>query len=616
MHIFLHVFSKIFKWSWCTINFVREFIFNVLLFIFIFICIGFYFQIKNNNHPIEMKQGALKLNLIGYITERTNSNHDFKNISQYFMTVGNKVKETALFDLVYAIRQAKDDKHITGIVLELDNFFGGDQPALEYIGKALQEFRNTGKPIYSIGKSYTQAQYYLASFANFIYLNPLGMVDLHGFSNYRLYYKTFLDKFKITAHIFRVGMYKSAVEPLIRDDMSHHTRNIEQRLVNMLWSNYLNTIANNRNVPIKKLFPHSKEILENLKKLNGDYALYAKQHALVDYIASDNLIQRQLSKVFGCNEENREYNSISIYDYPLENEKKTNVNNIAVIIAEGTIVDGEDELGFIGANTTARKIRSARLDKNIKAIVLRINSPGGSVHASEIIREELSAVREQGKPIVVSMGGTTASGGYWIATPADYIIASPSTITGSIGIFSAFNTFEKFFNQLGIHTDGVSISELSDFFYAKKLSKDTEKLIQLTIENGYKKFITLVANARKQPLEKIEEVAQGLIWIGNEAVEKNLVNALGDFDDAVHKAAELAKLKDYDLCWLEEETSIFEEILDQINKIIKVSLYSNTKNINELHSKIYQEINKNLIPLSLMQDPLKQYAFCINCSFH
>ncbi len=420
----------------------------------------------------------------------------------------NRLQENSLFDLVDTIRKAKDDKNITGMVLQLNDFAGADQPSLQYIGKALREFRDSGKPIYAIGDSYNQTQYYLASYANKIYLSPQGAVDLHGFATNNLYYKSLLEKLKVTTNIFRVGTYKSAVEPLIRDDMSPAAREADSRWVGGLWQNYLDTVAANRQLTPDQLFPGAADILSGLKAAGGDTAQFALNSKLVDELASRTAIETQLVKTFGWDKQSNDFNAVSIYDYQPQPSPDQG-GEIAVIFVNGAIMDGPQTPGSVGGDTTASQLRQARLDPKIKAVILRVNSPGGSVSASEVIRSELAAVRAAGKPVVVSMGGMAASGGYWVSTPADYIIASPSTLTGSIGIFGVINTYENTLDSVGVHTDGVATSPLANLAVTKALPPEFSQMMQLNIENGYKNFIDLVATARKMTPEQVESNCSG-----------------------------------------------------------------------------------------------------------
>ncbi|KOC89067.1 signal peptide peptidase SppA [Winslowiella iniecta] len=614
MRTLWRIIAGIFRWTWRVMNFIREFILNLFLIFLILICVGIYFQINSANTPAEVPRGALKVDLTGVVVDKPSVSNRLSKIGRQLLGASSdRLKENSLFDVVNAIRQAKEDKNISGMVLELRDFAGADQPSLQYIGKALREFRDSGKPIYATGDSYSQAQYYLASFANKIWLSSQGNVDLHGFATNSLYYKTLLDKLKVSSHVFRVGTYKSAVEPFLRDDMSPAARNADSRWVGELWDNYLNTIAANRQITPQQLFPGAQGVLDGLQKVAGDTAQYAKNNKLVDELGSRAVVDQQLVKTFGLNKQDNHYNNISIYDYPLNDNNNQN-GNIAVIMANGAIMDGEETPGQVGGDTTAMQIREARLDPKIKAIILRVNSPGGSVSASEVIREELAAAREAGKPVVVSMGGMAASGGYWISTPASYIVASPSTLTGSIGIFGVINTVENSLDAIGVHTDGVATSPLADVASTKALPPEVQQLMQLTIENGYKNFIGLVAKSRNKTPEQIDQIAQGHVWTGSDAKANGLVDALGDFDDAVAKAAELAKLKDYQLVWSQDEPTLFDALLSQVDVSVRASLPSALKAwLPAPMADVLADMKKQPGLFDEMNDPQNRYALCLTC---
>ncbi len=530
-----------FKWTWRLLNFVREMVLNLFFIFLVLVGVGIWMQVSGGDSKETASRGALLLDISGVIVDKPDSSQRFSKLSRQLLGASSdRLQENSLFDIVNTIRQAKDDRNITGIVMDLKNFAGGDQPSMQYIGKALKEFRDSGKPVYAVGENYSQGQYYLASFANKIWLSPQGVVDLHGFATNGLYYKSLLDKLKVSTHVFRVGTYKSAVEPFIRDDMSPAAREADSRWIGELWQNYLNTVAANRQIPAEQVFPGAQGLLEGLTKTGGDTAKYALENKLVDALASSAEIEKALTKEFGWSKTDKNYRAISYYDYALKTPADTG-DSIGVVFANGAIMDGEETQGNVGGDTTAAQIRDARLDPKVKAIVLRVNSPGGSVTASEVIRAELAAARAAGKPVVVSMGGMAASGGYWISTPANYIVANPSTLTGSIGIFGVITTVENSLDSIGVHTDGVSTSPLADVSITRALPPEAQQMMQLSIENGYKRFITLVADARHSTPEQIDKIAQGHVWTGQDAKANGLVDSLGDFDDAVAKAAELAK---------------------------------------------------------------------------
>ncbi|HAK5849526.1 TPA: signal peptide peptidase SppA [Salmonella enterica] len=604
-----------FKWTWRVLNFVREMVLNLFFIFLVLVGVGIWMQIGNGSNSEQTARGALLLDISGVIVDKPSTNHRLGALGrQLFGASSDRLQENSLFDIVNAIRQAKDDRNITGIVLDLKNFTGADQPSMRYIGKALREFRDSGKPVFAVGENYSQGQYYLASFANKIWLSPQGQVDLHGFATNGLYYKTLLDKLKVSTHVFRVGTYKSAVEPFIRDDMSPAAREADSRWIGELWQNYLHTVSANRQISPQQLFPGAQAIIDGLTSVGGDTAKYALDHKLVDALASSADAEKALTKQFGWSKTENNYRAISYYDYSLKTPADTG-GTIAVIFANGAIMDGEETPGNVGGDTTASQIRDARLDPKVKAIVLRVNSPGGSVNASEVIRAELAAARAAGKPVVVSMGGMAASGGYWISTPANYIVASPSTLTGSIGIFGVINTVENSLSSIGVHSDGVSTSPLADISMTKALSPEVQQMMQLSIEYGYKRFITLVADARKRTPEQIDKIAQGHVWTGEDAKANGLVDSLGDFDDAVAKAAELAKLKQWHLDYYQDEPTVLDMVMDSMTGSVRAMLPEAIQAM--LPSPLVSAANTVKAEgdkLAAFNDPQNRYAFCLTCA--
>lgn len=618
MRVLWRIFSGLFIWTWRLINFVREFILNLFLLLLILVGVGIYLQVQGIRSA-PAKQGALLVNLRGTIVDKPANNNKLQQLGLTLLGNGSsRLQENSLFDVVETLRQAKNDSNITGIVLLLNDFAGADQPSLQYIGKALREFRDKGKPIYAIGDSYNQSQYYLASFANKIYLTPQGNVTLQGIATNNLYFKSLLDTLKVSTHIFRVGTYKSAVEPFIRNDMSPEAKEADGRWVNGLWQNYLNTVAANRQLQPEQLFPGAATIINGLRAAEGDSAQYALKAKWVDEVATRTTIEQQLVKIFKEDKENGSFRAISIYDYSAPDEHhEAKGKEIAVLFANGAIMDGKQSQGVVGGDDLADQIRQARLDSNIRAIVLRVNSPGGSVTASELIRSELSAVRAAGKPVVVSMGGMAASGGYWISTPANYIIADPSTLTGSIGIFGIINTYENTLSTIGVNTDGVASSPLADLSMTKALPDEFSQMMQLNIENGYKNFVNIVAQSRKKTPEQVDSIAQGHVWLGLDAKTNGLVDQLGDFDDAVKKAAELANLNDWQLNWFVDGPN---NILDYLFGQIGVSMQSLIPRvlqswlpapISTLASALQEQPG---FVLTQLNDPQHRYVLCLACS--
>lgn len=614
MRTLWRIIAGFFKWTWRALNFMRELVFNIFFILLILVGVGIWMQLSSG--PAEhTSRGALLLDITGVVVDKPSSSSKLSALGrQLFGASSDRLQENSLFDIVETIRQAQADRNITGIVLDLKNFAGADQPSMQYIGKALKAFRDSGKPVYAVGDNYSQGQYYLASFANKVWLSPQGTVDLHGFATNGLYYKSLLDKLKVSTHVFRVGTYKSAVEPFIRDDMSPAAREADSRWIGELWQNYLGTIAANRQITPQQVFPGAQGVLDGLRKVGGDTAKYALDNKLVDTLGSSADAEKALVKQFGWSDEDKNYRAISMYDYPLKKPSEVG-SSVAVIFANGAIMDGEETAGNVGGDTTAAQIRDARIDPNVKAIVLRVNSPGGSVSASEVIRAELAAAKAAGKPVVVSMGGMAASGGYWISTPANYIVANPSTLTGSIGIFGVINTVEKSLNELGVHTDGVATSPLADVSVTKALPPQVQEMMQLSIENGYQRFISLVAQARKSTPEQIDKIAQGHVWTGQDAKNNGLVDALGDFDDAVAKAAELAKLKQWHIEYYQDEPTLLARMMDGFSGEIRAMLPQALQAylpapLTAAANTVKAETDK----LAVFNDPQSRYAFCLTCA--
>lgn len=614
MKVLLDFSLKFLKLIWKFLIFLRQFI-NVLSgFIFILFLVGFFYFFVSQKKNIDSYNGALLIDLKGRIVDQVYSNSSFdRNYLGRLFFLKKKKEEISLFEIVENIRKSILDNKITGIVLKLDNLLDSDQTSLEYIGKVLMEFKNSGKMVYSVGDSYTQSQYYLASFSSKIYMSPHGSVDIHGLSSNRFYYKEFLDNIKIKRHIFRIGKYKSAIEPLIRNNMSKESRQSDYLIINTLWDNYLSTISKNRNIGYKNIFPGSHGLINKLKIFNGDSAEYAKNQNIVDDLFNEIDIEKKLISIFGKNKNNNSFNYINITDYKniklkYKKEKYSYTKpNIAVIVVQG-VMNWKDENGFIGDQSIVKKIRQAKLNKNIKCVILRINSPGGSVYAAEKIRDELIDLRNHGKSIVVSMGSVAASAGYWISTPADYIISNPITITGSIGIFGFINTLEDTLSNIGIKTDGVSTTFLSDISLTKGLNKEFYDLMKINIEHGYRKFIKYVSSSRHKNFQEIDRIAQGKIWIGSDAFKNGLVDSLGDFDLAVDKAAELCDIKIPIIDWMKEKNSFFENLFLEF-----FSYFSLNKLDFFFSEKYFFNLDKNIYLFDKIYDPKHEYAFCLNC---
>ncbi|KJR35219.1 signal peptide peptidase SppA [Vibrio navarrensis] len=603
----------IFKGIWKAISFVRLALTN-LIFLLSIALIYFVYLHGAETQPQVEKASALVLNLSGPIVEQSQYVHPMDSITGSLF--GNEMpKENVLFDVVKTIRYAKDDDKITGIVLALRDLPETNLTKLRYIAKALNEFKTSGKPIYAIGAFYNQSQYYLASYADKVYLAPDGGVMLKGYSAFNLYYKTLLEKLEVTTHVFRVGTYKSAIEPFIRDDMSPAAKESATRWLSQMWGAYVDDVTTNRNIDAQTLNPSMDEFLTQLKSVNGDLAALALELGLVDELATRQQLRAKFAEQFGSNGEDS-YNAIGYYDYQATMRDNFNhtADDVAVVVASGTIMDGQQPRGTVGGDTVAGLLRQARNDDKVKAVVLRVDSPGGSAFASEVIRNEVQALKDAGKPVVVSMSSLAASGGYWISMSADKIIAQPTTLTGSIGIFSVITTFEKGFNKLGIYTDGVGTSPFSKEGISTGISEGAAQAFQMGIEHGYHRFISLVGNNRDMSLEAVDKVAQGRVWTGFDALNHGLIDQIGDFDDAVAEAAKMANLESYNLYWVEEPLSPTEQFIQEFMKQVSISVGFDVQSlIPQSLLPVAKQMEQQASLLQNFNDPKGYYAFCLNC---
>lgn len=603
----------VFKGIWKAITFVRLALTNLIFLLSIALVYFIYFY-GNDAQPQVQQPSALVLNLSGPIVEQSLYINPMDSFAGSLF--GEEIpKENVLFDVVDTIRYAKDDANITGLVLSLREMPETNLTKLRFIAKALNEFKASGKPVYAIGAFYNQSQYYLASYADKIYLAPDGGVMLKGYSAFNLYYKTLLEKLDVTTHVFRVGTYKSAIEPFVRDDMSPAAKESATRWLTQLWGAYVDDVASNRNIDPKTLNPSMDEFLAQLKSVNGDLAALSLQLGLVDELATRQQLRAQLAEKFGASGDDS-YRAISYYDYraTMRDSFDVNADDVAIVVASGTIMDGQQPRGTVGGDTLAGLLRQARNDDKVKAVVLRVDSPGGSAFASEVIRNEVQALKEAGKPVVVSMSSLAASGGYWISMSADKIIAQPTTLTGSIGIFSVITTFEKGFNKLGIYTDGVGTSPFSGEGVTTGLSQGASQAFQMGIEHGYQRFIGLVSNNRNLSLEEVDKVAQGRVWTGYDALQFGLIDQIGDFDDAVAEAAKLAQLDNYNLYWVEEPLSPTEQFIQELMKQVSVSIGFDFQSLlPQSLQPIAQQMEQQASLLQSFNDPKGYYAFCLNC---
>ena len=511
----------------------------IIISIFSFISSLFVSEFKDPTNK------ALVISPMGPIVEQiTGSNDPIDQLS------GNLPRELYVGDLLEVLESAAQDERVQNVLLSLDNIDGTGQAVLYDVGVALQKIKDADKTIIAVGDYYSRSGYYLASYADEIIMNNDGVVGIDGFGRSRLFFKSFLDKIKVDFNVFRVGTYKSAVEPYLDNKMSNEAKEANLAYLNVLWDSYKDEVSKNREMTSNEI----QYLVDNADKVLTDKS-GSTSEAFLDYGLVDKLLPRTktrsyLKELFGESEDKKSFARISGFEYfqLIRSEKidQQGIDKIAVIVAKGTIVDGVQPPGIIGGDSTSRLIREAHEDENVKAIVLRVDSGGGGVFASEQIRLELLEAKEKGLKIIASMGNVAASGGYWISANAHEIWASHNTITGSIGIFGLLPTFDRALNEIGINSDGVKTSKIDlSGDITLPLSEGLSNIIQSEIEYGYKRFIGLVSEARDIPIDQVDQIAQGRVWAGSSAKELGLVDEIGNLKMAVKRAAELAEITEY-----------------------------------------------------------------------
>ena len=510
--------------------------------------------------PTPIGEGVLALDLDGAIVEQPSR----AEVSEV-LTGGSPAKEYRLRDLTAALENAKTDDRVKAVALDLDGFTGGGQTALSDLAGAIRDVRASGKPVLAYATGYTDDSYQLASAASEVWLNPLGVVGLAGPGGSRLYYRGLLEKMGVTPHVYRVGTYKAAVEPFTRDDMSPEAEQNAQALANALLETWRESIAKGR--PRAQVEPYMRNMTAAVQAAGGDMAKAALNAGLVDKLADRQAFEKRLAQLGG--EDDRAvggYQHIKLPAYVKEVVEEQDDGPIGVVTVAGMIVDGKAPAGTAGGDSIAQVIEKGLAREKLKALVVRVDSPGGSVLASERIRQALLEAKRRNLPVVVSMGSVAASGGYWVSTPADFIYAEPSTITGSIGVFGILPSFEGTRAKLGLGADGVKTTPLSgEPDVLNGPSPEANQLLQTSVESIYARFLGIVAQSRKKTPQQIDQIAQGRVWDGGTARQLGLVDGFGSMDEALAKAAELAKLGDErGVTYLERPLSFREQLLDML----------------------------------------------------
>src|SRR5215468_874875 len=533
-------------------------------------------------------------------------------------TRGETHRETLLWDLTDAIRVAASDPRIPAIALDLQKFDGGTQPTLEELAEALREFRASGKKVIAYGAELSQERYYLAAQADEVLLDPMGFVLIDGYDRYRMYLKEALDKLGVEINVFRVGSFKSAVETFTRTNMSAEDREESRSYLTALWGSYQEAVTRARKLQPDALAKYVDTLSKTVPAAGGDAAHVALQAGLVSELKTRLEFEQRVAKLVGKDDNNDSFKAVSLDDYVryAHAQKKLKADGkprVGVIVAEGEILDGEQPPGTIGGETLAKLIRQARTDHDVKALVLRVDSPGGSVLASEQIYRELVALRAAGKPIVVSMSGYAASGGYYISAPADEIWASPATITGSIGIFAIIPTVDKTLSKIGVTVDGVGTTPLSgQLRLDRPLGEEARALLQSTVTRGYAEFLERVADGRKKSREEVDKVAQGRVWSGNDAHRIGLVDQLGSFNDAAKAAARRAKVTDYALEFIEPELTWAQALLMQLRSSLAALLLRASPGEAALLqlAQRFDPVTREAQRLARFTTPNHLYAYC------
>jgi protease IV len=582
--------------------------------ILMLVIFGVLFGVLRGSVPSVPSKAALVIAPEGPLVEQLSGDPRTRALDE---ALGNEREEALLWDLIDSIRAAASDKRIQVLVLDLDKLESGTQPALAELAAAIREFRASGKKVIAYGVELTQERYYLAAQADEIYLDPMGFVLVQGYDRYRTYLKDALDKLGVDINVFRVGTFKSAVETYTRTNMSPEDREESRTYLTALWNAYQEEVTKARKLPPDALAKYVDSFMQTVPAAKGDAAKIALSDGLVTGLKTQIEVEKRLQELVGENDEGDSFSGVSSTDYlrVARAEKRLNLGKqkVGVIVAAGEILDGDQPPGTIGGDSTARLIREARTDKDIKAVVLRVDSPGGSVLASEEIYRELVALRAAGKPLVVSMGGYAASGGYYISTPADEIWANPATITGSIGIFAIIPTVDKTLGKIGVSTDGVGTTALSgQLRIDRPLSEGARAVLQAVTTHGYDEFVARVAAGRKKTTAEVDAIAQGRVWAGVDAKRNGLVDQLGSFNEAVAAAARRAKLTSYSTKFIEPKLTWAEALVMNLkSRLIRSFVHASPDQaaLARLAQRL-DPVTHQVAILSRFSTPNRLYAYC------
>ncbi|MDG1945397.1 MAG: signal peptide peptidase SppA [Halioglobus sp.] len=598
---------------WGVITRIRLALSNILF--LVMIAFVYFVYIAGESEPVPEK-AALLLNMSGTVVDQKSAVNPLQALISERLPTDHEV---LLRDVIDAIDYAAEDPAINALVMELGSLMYVGISKTQEIIPALQRFRESGKPIVAVGDYFTQDQYLLASHADTVISHPMGGVVLEGFSSYRNYFRDALEKISVNVHVFRAGDHKSAVEPFIRDDMSPGEKIQTSLWLENLWGQYTSTVEEQRALEPGAVNDYVNNFARRLESQGGDSAQAAIEAGLVDMLLSRNDSNDFLIELVGATNENGLYEAVVFERYVARKRPgqfgAERGDRIAVVTAEGEILPGDQPPGTIGGDSLARLIRGAVEADGVKALVLRVNSGGGSMFASEIIRQQVLHARDMGVPVVVSMGSVAASGGYYIAAEADEIWATPSTITGSIGVFAAFPTFEELLDRAGIYTDGVGTTALAGSLRADRpLNPDVVAALHSGVEFAYVSFLQIVAQGRDMTVAEVDPLAGGRVWSATDALESGLVDNVGTLADAVSAAAGLAGIEDYKVDYVELPLSPRDMILKQLaNRVGSLNLWTESAASTALNG-LLAPVKAAAQELAILQDPGHLYLRCVSCS--
>ena len=566
----------------------RNFVLNTL-FVIILIAIIASFFTSSGSAPVPDK-GALVIDPRGILVEERTFSNPLDNLWNF----NYDILEAELGEITRAIELAENDSQIEMIILDLEGLGNISLAQGDRIIDALLQFKNSEKKIASYANSYLQSHYYVSSVADELYLNPMGSLVIDGFGGSNLYFKDFLDRYGFEAHVYRVGDYKEAVEPFIRNDMSEESKEVNMRMLDKLWAGFSEKIEKHRKLESGSINRYGVGFAEELKKTKGDFARAAIENNLVDELLTWDQARVRFGDRVGF-QEDESINRIDYQSYLLSQGPDISFSSdkVAVINIQGPIFLGSEGMGATSADTAIQLIREARRSEEVVAIVVRVDSPGGSAFASEMIRLELELAQIDGIPVVASFASVAASGGYWLSATSDYIFAEPNTVTGSIGVFSVLFTAEKAASNIGIQTDGVATTPFSQVDPFTKPNPQLSEALQLSVEHGYNQFVELVARGRGLGRDLVEPIAQGKVWLGTEAVENGLANDLGSLPEALNKAAELAQSENWSPLFMKKPVDPRDAFLAELLKTARVGsivpeTVKNVISLSELDELIYQ----------------------------